>query len=106
MTELAALPAWRDEEWRYADFTALEAFAPADFGQWKVIELAPGETRHKCLVLDGSGPELHRVRLTVGEGSPDLATRYPAGLLTARERDVVAGHRDGQPLVGRDPGEQ
>jgi Fe-S cluster assembly protein SufD len=64
-----ALPTWRDEEWRYADFTALEAFALEDFGRWKEIELAAGETRRKCLVLDGSGPELHRVRLTVGEGA-------------------------------------
>ena len=31
--------------------------------------LAPGETRRKCLVLDGTGPELHRVRLAVGEGA-------------------------------------
>ena len=26
-------------------------------------------TRRKCLVLDGSGPELHRVRLIIGEGA-------------------------------------
>jgi Fe-S cluster assembly protein SufD len=63
------LPTRRDEEWRYADFAALETLAPEEFGQWKEIELAPGETRRKCLVLDGSGPELHRVRLTVGEGA-------------------------------------
>jgi len=69
VSELAALPTWRDEEWRYADFTALEALAPEEFGKWKEIGLAPGETRAKCLVLDGSGPELHRVRLTVGEGA-------------------------------------
>ena len=62
-------PTARDEEWRYADFAALATLAPEEFGQWKDIELAPGETRRKCLVLDGSGPELHRVRLTVGEGA-------------------------------------
>jgi len=64
-----ALPTWRDEEWRYADFTALEAFALEDFGKWKEIALAPGEVRRKCLILAGSGPELHRVRLSVGEGA-------------------------------------
>ena len=64
-----ALPTARDEEWRYADFAALETLAPEAFGEWKEIELAPGETRRKCLILDGSGPELHRVRLTVGEGA-------------------------------------
>ena len=69
MTELLALPTVRDEEWRYADFRALKALAPGEFGKWKDVELAPGETRRKCLVLDGSGPELHRVRLTVGEGA-------------------------------------
>jgi Fe-S cluster assembly protein SufD len=63
------LPTARDEEWRYADFTALKGLAPEEFGRWKDIELAPRETRRKCLVLDGSGPELHRVRLTVGEGA-------------------------------------
>jgi Fe-S cluster assembly protein SufD len=68
MSELA-LPTSRDEAWRYADFAALATLAPERFGEWKEIELAPGETRRKCLVLDGSGPELHRVRLTVGEGA-------------------------------------
>jgi Fe-S cluster assembly protein SufD len=69
MNAPAPLPTVRDEEWRYADFDALKAFAPEAFGQWKEIELAPGETRRKCLVLDGAGPELHRVRLTVGENA-------------------------------------
>jgi Fe-S cluster assembly protein SufD len=69
VNEALALPTWRDEQWRYADFTALESFAPEDFGQWQEIALDPGETRRKCLVLDGAGPELHRVRLTVGEGA-------------------------------------
>ena len=68
MTELT-LPTAKQEEWRYADFEALETLAPEEFGKWKDVELAPGETRRKCLVLDGSGPELHRVRITVGEGA-------------------------------------
>ena len=64
-----ALPTARDEEWRYADFAALAALAPEEFGKWKDVELAPGETRRKCMVLGGGGPELHRIRLTVGEGA-------------------------------------
>ena len=68
MTELKR-PTLKDEAWRYADFAALATLAPERFGEWKEIELAPGERRRKCLVLDGSGPELHRVRLTVGEGA-------------------------------------
>lgn len=69
MTELTALPTSRDEAWRYADFAALGTLAPEEFGRWKEIALAPGETRTRCLVLDGSGPELHRVRITMGEGA-------------------------------------
>ena len=68
MTPLA-LPTSRDEEWRYADFAALESLAPERFGEWKEVELAAGEARRKCMVLGGSGPELHRIRLTVGEGA-------------------------------------
>ena len=66
---LATLPTARDEEWRYADFTALETLAPEAFGRWKEVELAPGETRRKCMILDGSSPELHRVRIIVAEGA-------------------------------------
>jgi Fe-S cluster assembly protein SufD len=69
MAELATLPTARDEEWRYADFAALQTLAPEAFGRWKEVELAPGETRRKCLILNGSGPELHRVRLTIGESA-------------------------------------
>ena len=58
------LPTRRDEEWRYADFKALEALAPERFGEWKDVDLAPGETRRKCMVLGGDEPELHRIRLT------------------------------------------
>ncbi len=69
MNTLVALPTSRDEEWRYADFEALKALAPERFGEWKEVELAPGETRRHCTVLGGEGPELHRVRITVGEGA-------------------------------------
>jgi Fe-S cluster assembly protein SufD len=64
-----AFPTARDEAWRYADFAALKTLEPEEFGRWKDIALAPGETRRKCLILDGTGPELHRIRLTVGEGA-------------------------------------
>jgi Fe-S cluster assembly protein SufD len=68
MTELTH-PTKRDEEWRYADADALAGLTLADLDVWHEVELAPGETRRKCLVVDGAGPELHRVRLTVGEGA-------------------------------------
>ncbi len=69
MNALVALPTSRDEEWRYADFAALATLAPERFGEWKEVALAAGETRRKCLVLGGDAPELHRLRLTVGEGA-------------------------------------
>ena len=69
MSAALALPTWRDEEWRYADFAALETLAPEAFGEWKEVAVAAGETRRKCMVLGGDGPELHRIRLTVGEGA-------------------------------------
>jgi Fe-S cluster assembly protein SufD len=61
------LPTSRDEEWRYADFAALATLAPERFGEWKEVELAVGEIRRHCTVLGGESPELHRVRITVGE---------------------------------------
>ena len=64
-----ALPTQRDEDWRYADVEALARLVPADLDVWHEAELAPGETRRKCLVLDDEFPGLHRVRLTVGEGA-------------------------------------
>ena len=67
MNELA-LPTQRDEEWRYADFAALETLAPEAFGEWKDVAIAAGETRAKCMVLGGSAPELHRIRIDIGEG--------------------------------------
>src|SRR6478735_9758447 len=68
MTELTH-PTRRDEEWRYADADALAGLTLADLDVWHEAELAPGETRRKCLVLDDEFPGLHRVRLTVGEGA-------------------------------------
>ena len=63
-----ALPTPRQEEWRYADFSALETLAPDEFGKWKDVDVAAGETRRKCMVLGGSEPELHRIRIDIGEG--------------------------------------
>jgi Fe-S cluster assembly protein SufD len=67
MAELK-LPTLKDEEWRYADPRALERLTPDAFAQWKEVELAPGETRRRCMIVGGSAPELHRIRITVGEG--------------------------------------
>jgi Fe-S cluster assembly protein SufD len=63
------LPTRRDEDWRYADAEALAGLTLVDLDVWHEVELAPGETRRKSLVLDDEFPGLHRVRLTVGEGA-------------------------------------
>jgi len=67
MAELK-LPTLKDEEWRYADPHALEQLTPDAFAQWREVELAPGETRRHCMVVGGNAPELHRIRIIVGEG--------------------------------------
>jgi Fe-S cluster assembly protein SufD len=69
MTDAVTMPTARDEAWRYADFAALEKLAPERFGEWTEVAIAPGETRSKCLVVSGPGPQLHRLRLTVAEGA-------------------------------------
>jgi Fe-S cluster assembly protein SufD len=62
------IPTIRQEDWRYADPRALEQFTPDAFAQWKEVELAPGETHRHCMIIHGHAPELHRIRITVGEG--------------------------------------
>jgi Fe-S cluster assembly protein SufD len=69
VSDLAALPTTRDEDWRYADPAALQALEPEQLANWHEATLAPGETRSKDLILNDEYPGLHRVRLTVGEGA-------------------------------------
>ena len=68
--ELAlALPTTRDEEWRYADSAAIARLTPDDLAAWKDVTLAAGETRRHAMVVGGSSPELHRIRLTLAPGA-------------------------------------
>jgi Fe-S cluster assembly protein SufD len=62
------LPTARDEEWRYADLGAVEALGPQALDTWKDIAIAAGETRRHCMVVGSDTPELHRIRINVGEG--------------------------------------
>ena len=92
MNQVATLPTPRQEEWRYADFAALEALAPERFGEWREVEVPAGETWRECVVLDGESPELHRVRLAVGEGARAELFAVNAGGDYARlEVDVRLG---------------
>jgi Fe-S cluster assembly protein SufD len=67
MAELQ-IPTTRQEDWRYADARALDRLTPDAFARWKEVELAPGETRRHCMIVGGDAPELHRIRINVGEG--------------------------------------
>ena len=92
MNQLVALPTPKQEEWRYADFAALETLAPERFGEWREVEVPAGETWRECVVLDGESPELHRVRLAVGEGARAELFAVNAGGDYARlEVDVRLG---------------
>lgn len=66
---MSELPTIKNEEWRYADFDAVETFAPPAFDDWKEVRLEDGETRRHCMVVGSDAPELHRIRLTVGKGA-------------------------------------
>ncbi|MEM9500234.1 MAG: SufD family Fe-S cluster assembly protein [Pseudomonadota bacterium] len=69
MPEAATLPTRRDEVWRYADIAALERLGVEALDAWDEITLAAGETRRQAMVVGSDAPELHRIRLTVGEGA-------------------------------------
>ncbi len=88
MTELT-LPTWRDEEWRYADFAALEAIGPERLDIWHEITLAPGETRCETLVLDSAESELRRIAITVAEGARAELFAVNAGQAYARVEVTV-----------------
>lgn len=64
-----ALPTRRDEAWRYADMDGLARLGAGALDQWQEITLAPGETRRHAMVVGSAAPELHRIRLQLGEGA-------------------------------------
>ena len=69
MTETTTLPTRRDEAWRYADISALEKLGVEALDAWNEINVAAGETRRHAMVVGSDAPELHRIRLTLGEGA-------------------------------------
>ena len=69
MPEAATLPTRRDEAWRYADIPALERLGGAALSDWKEVSIAAGETHNHAMVVGGDAPELHRIRLIVGDNA-------------------------------------
>lgn len=69
MPEAATLPTRRDEAWRYADMDALQRIGAAALDQWREITVAAGDTWHHAMTAGSNEPELHRIRLKVGDGA-------------------------------------
>ena len=65
----ATLPTRRDEAWRYADMDAVARLGVAALDQWQVIDVAAGESVTRCMITGSDAPELHRIRVTLGEGA-------------------------------------
>ncbi|RIV92353.1 SufD family Fe-S cluster assembly protein [Aurantiacibacter xanthus] len=66
---MSHMPTIHDEEWRYADFAALEAVPEAEVTGWDEIAVAPGEVLSRSVVLSGNAPDVQRLRVTLGEGA-------------------------------------
>ncbi len=70
MHDIAELPTRREEAWRYSAVERLQGI-PLDV--WRTIDVAKGETfRDRLVVADAADTrptELHRWRITVGEGA-------------------------------------
>ncbi|WP_128891400.1 SufD family Fe-S cluster assembly protein [Erythrobacter sp. HKB08] len=69
MPEAAVLPTRKDEAWRYADTAALESLGSGALDAWQEVTLAAGEEHRQALVVGSDKAELHRYRLTLGEGT-------------------------------------
>ena len=70
MPEAGTLPTRREEAWRYS---AVERLQGAALDAWRTIDVPPGESLRDTLVIadgeDTSQTELHRWRVTLGEGA-------------------------------------
>ena len=70
MPEAGTLPTRREEAWRYS---AVERLQGEALDAWRTIDVPPGESLRDTLVIadgeDASQTELHRWRVTLGEGA-------------------------------------
>jgi len=65
----ATLPTRRDEAWRYADMDALARLGVGALDAWREIVVPAGQTLRECFIVGSDAPELHRIRVTLGEGA-------------------------------------
>ncbi|MEE4317298.1 MAG: SufD family Fe-S cluster assembly protein [Erythrobacter sp.] len=63
------LPTRRDEAWRYADMDALARLGVDALDRWQTVDVPAGESMTRCMVVGSDVPELHRIRVTLGEGA-------------------------------------
>jgi Fe-S cluster assembly protein SufD len=88
----ATLPTRRDEAWRYADMDGVARLGAGALDVWKEIALAPGEVRRHAMVVGSAAPELHRIRLDIGEGArAELFVTNAGGDYTRVEVEVRLG---------------
>lgn len=87
---MASLPTTRDENWRYADGAVLERLDPDVLDRWDDFTVAAGESDRRTIVAGGAGPELVRVRVTVGDGATAELFGVVAGDAYARLEVVVS----------------
>lgn len=69
MAEAATLPTRRDEAWRYADMSALARLGAGALDAWQDIAVPAGESLTRCMITGSDAPEVHRLRVTLGEGA-------------------------------------
>jgi len=69
MTDTATLPTRRDEAWRYADMDGLARLGADALDMWRDIAVPAGESLRECMIVGSDVPELHRIRVTLGEGA-------------------------------------
>ncbi|WP_347302528.1 SufD family Fe-S cluster assembly protein [Croceibacterium sp. TMG7-5b_MA50] len=87
---MATLPTTRDENWRYADGAVLAALDPDVLEQWDDFDVPAGESARRTIKAGGAGPELIRVRVTVGDGATAELFAVVAGEAYARLEVVVS----------------
>ncbi len=92
MPEAKTLPSRRDEAWRYSDVDAAARLGASALDQWREISVPAGTTHHESLMIGGCDPELHRIRINLGDGARAEIFAANAGAdFTRLEVEVTLG---------------